>query len=221
MIDRIRRLGVFAVLPVLATFGACQRPTSTPSKPATAPVTVDKTTNESELNRIRLTEAAARRLAIETRPVEAKTLRQVRPYGAELLVPTGATIVVSCPVTGTLSAHPDRSFPRVGERLTMGQPLMELLPLLSPERAVLTPAERIRLAESKNLLAQSRVDAQGQVDQAAVQVEAAELALTRAEKLRMEQAGTARAVDEARAQLALTQKTLEAAQTRKQLVDGI
>jgi RND family efflux transporter MFP subunit len=136
-------------------------------------------------------------------------------------LPMGASIVVSAPLGGTLQAPSAAGGPRVGAAVTRKQTVFMLLPLLSPERAVLTPAERIRFAEARAALAQSRIDADGQVQQAKVQVEAAQIALARADRLLHEQAGTVRTVDEAQAQLSLAQKGLAAAENRKQLVDGI
>jgi membrane fusion protein, heavy metal efflux system len=96
-----------------------------------------------------------------------------------------------------------------------------LLPMLSPERSVLTPAERIRMAEAKNALAQSRIDAEGLMQQATVQRDAAQIALERADRLLKDKAGSARTVDEAKAQLHLTEKALASATTRKEQVDGV
>ena len=76
-------------------------------------------------------------------------------------------------------------------------------------------------AQARNTIATSRIDADGQVQQAKVQVEAAQIMVDRAERLFREQAGTARAVDDAKAQLSLAQKTLDAAQLRKKLLDNI
>jgi membrane fusion protein, heavy metal efflux system len=148
-------------------------------------------------------------------------VRQLRPYGADVVLPTGASVIVSSPVTGTLQLPKGRTFPQVGQRVKANEPLLELLPLLSPERAVLTPAERVRFAEARNAVAQTQIDAEGQLQQAEVRVEAAQIALDRAQRLLREQAGTVRAVDEAQAQLKLAQKGLQAAKTRKQLVDNI
>jgi RND family efflux transporter MFP subunit len=146
---------------------------------------------------------------------------RTRPYGADIVLPTGATVIVSSPLAGTLKAADEQGFFQVGQQVKEGQPLLKLMPLLSPERSVLTPAERIRLAESKNALAQSRIDAEGQVQLATVQVEAAQIALERAERLLRDKAGTVRMVDEAKAQLMMAERTLAAAKTRKAQVDGV
>ncbi len=211
--------GLVTVLVIILC--GCQP--STPSSPQVAekPAKTTYPVVEAQLNTIELTEAAVQRLGLEVAAVEKRSMLRTRPYGADIVLPTGATVIVSAPLAGTLKSVDQQTQFRVGERVTEGRPLLNLLPLLSPERSVLTPAERIRFAEAKNTLAQSRIDAEGQVQQATVQVEAAQIALDRAEKLLREQAGTVRAVDEAKAQLQLAQKTLAAARTRKQQVDSV
>jgi len=85
----------------------------------------------------------------------------------------------------------------------------------------LTPAEQVRFAEAKNAVATARIDASGLVQQGEVQVEAAQIALDRAERLLRDQAGTVRAVDDAKAQLNLAKKTLQAAQARQRLLEQL
>jgi RND family efflux transporter MFP subunit len=93
----------------------------------------------------------------------------------------------------------------VGAAVVEKQPILTLTPLLSP-------AERITLSTQQ-------VDAGGQVQQAQTQVEANEIALNRAERLVRESVGSARVVDEAKAQLQLSQKALQAAISRKKILD--
>ena len=113
-------------------------------------------------------------------------------------------------------ASGDEAVPQPGTcKVARGQPIFLLLPLLSPERAVLTPAERIRFAEAKNALATSRIDAEGQVQQAQAQVDAAKISLDRAERLLRDEAGTVRAVDDAKAQQEIADKGLQAAASRR------
>jgi hypothetical protein len=91
-----------------------------------------------------------------------------------------------------------------GTNASVGQSVFTILPSLSP-------AELVRLA-------QSQIDADGQVDQARVQLDAAKTALGRAEQLVRDKAGTARAVDEARAQVGLAEAGLRTAQARRDLL---
>ena len=206
----------------LAILCGCEQKAATPTKVAAIPpAKVGTIVSEVNLNTMELTPEAVKRLGLETAAIELRDMRRIRAYGAELMLPGGALVIVSAPVTGTVKVPAGQQFPQTGLVVTAQQPLLELLPLLSAERAVLTPAERIRFAEARNSVAQSRIDAQGQVEQARVQVDAAQIALARAEQLLKDQVGTARAVDEAKAQLNLTQKTLSAAEARKKLVDSI
>ena len=212
-------LGALHLLPL---GGGC-RPAaqSAVSRTAVSPAKATRPVSESDLNTIELTAEAVQRLGLETRPVEERAMPRQRPYGADVVLPTGSAVIVSAPLAGTLQ-HPDgKQFPQVGQHVQEGDPLLGLLPLLSPERAVLTPAERIRFAGAKNAVARSQNDAEAQVQQATVQLDAARIAFERADRLLKEKAGTVRAVDEAQAQAQLAEKALEAARIRKKLVDGI
>jgi membrane fusion protein, heavy metal efflux system len=176
---------------------------------------------EDQLTTIELTEAAVKRLGVETTEVKSKSLPRRRVYGGEVTLPVGAAIIVSAPVAGTLQPPTDADVPRIGGAVREKQVVFRLLPLLSPERAVLTPAERIRFAEARNTIETSRIDAAGLVSQGEVQVDAARVALERAQRLLKDSVGTARAVDEAQAQLDLATKALAAAKARKKQLDAI
>lgn len=218
--DRISQSLVMFVL-LLSGIG-CQKPASTAGKTtSTPPAKISHPVSESDLNTFELTLDAVRRLGLETQPAVMRAMPRQRPYGADLLLPNGASILVSAPLAGTLQIQAEQKFPQIGTRVRKDEPLLSLLPMLSPEREVLTPAERIRLAEARNAVAQSQIDADAMVQQSTVQVEAATIALERADRLLKDKSGTVRNVDEAQAQLKLAEKALEAAQIRKQIVDGI
>lgn len=189
--------------------------------PAAKHAEVAHPVKETELNSVKLTEDAHRRLGVEVQPVQQRSMPRTRAFGAELALPTGAAVVVTAPVAGTLRDPSGFRFPQVGQPLQAGAPVLSLLPMLTPERLVLTPAERVRLAEVKATIAQTQIEAEGQVQQAKVQVEAAQIALKRAERLLSDNVGTRRAVDDARAQFELAEEAFSAAQQRKQLVDKI
>ncbi len=213
-------LALFASL-LLASLSGCHREAKSSKATAVPPSKVAHIAKEDQLNTITLTEKAAERLGITTALVEVRAVRRSRTYGGEVTLPPGAMIVVSAPFNGTLQAAGKSVVLEVGSAVAFGQPVFHLLPLLSPEREVLTPSERVRYAEARNAIATARIDAAGQVEQARVQVDAAQIALERAERLLREMAGTAKTVDEAKAQLALTEKGLAATKARKGQVDQI
>ena len=199
----------------------CHQEPKAPKSTSTGPAKVTKIATEDQLNTIVLTEKAEERLGIATALVEVRPVPRSRTYGGEVVLPTGALLLVSAPLSGTLQPAGKGPVPIVGATIKLGQPVFHLMPMLSPEREVLTPAERVRYAEARNAIATARIDAAGQVEQAAVQVDAAQIALDRAERLLREMAGTAKGVDDAKAQLSLAEKSLAAAKARKGQVDQI
>lgn len=84
------------------------------------------------------------------------------------------------------------------------QSVFTILPLM-------TPADQIQVAEAQ-------VNADGQVEAAKVQVQAAQVLLARAQRLLRDHAGSQRAVDEARVRLQLAHATLAEAHARRQLL---
>src|SRR5262245_22000447 len=212
------RIVAAIALTALGALG-CQKPAGKPA--AVTPAKVAAVAQEGKLNTVELTAEAEKRLGLTLATVVEKAVHRVRTYSGEIALPPGASLVISAPVGGKLQAPGSANVPEVGALVSARQPVFVLTPLLSPERDVLTPAERIALAQAKNAIATSRIDAAGQVEQARVQVEAAKIALDRAERLYRESAGTARAVDDAKAQYGIATKGLEAAQSRLKLLDEI
>jgi membrane fusion protein, heavy metal efflux system len=215
----------FAWRPIAVTWAAvvcagCHRPAPTPAKPP-SPAKVSHTAKEGDLNTIELTPEAEQRLGIKTAVVERRAMRRRRTYGGEVVLPTGASITVSAPTGGTLEAASQGSVPEAGTYVDRNQPVFLLLPLLSAERAVLTPAERISVAQARLQLSQAQVDADGQLEQSQAQVDAARINLKRADRLFKEQVGTAAVVDNAKAQFELAEKSLVAAQQRTALLEKI
>lgn len=211
------------VVGVLTWWSRGDKPTDLHGAPdkAASHAAAAATVDEASLNVIQLSADAAQRLGLDVKAIEQREMPRLKPYGAELALPTGAAVVVTSPLAGTIQVRSGSNFPQVGEAVVAEQPLLLLMPMLTPEREVLTPAERIRFAEAKATVAQSQIDADGLFQQAAVQVEAAKIALARADRLHQDNVGTLRAVDDAKAQLDVAVKGHDAARQRKALVDNI
>ena len=175
------------------------------AKPTPPPIqaTVPSPLKEDKINAVTLTADAEQRLALKTSLVERKSMKRVRTYGGEVTVPPGRTILVTSPLGGTLRT-PTTGVPRPGGRAGQGRVVFELLPLLTPE--------------GRANLASSRVTAEGQVNNAHTQLEAAGIALARARKLLSDMAGSQRMVDEAQAAYDTAKKTLEAAIAQRDLL---
>lgn len=204
--------GVVAALLVAGAGGAgwwlIYGPPAGAGKPAPPPIPADvpKVFKENEAVGITLTPDAEARLAIRTGLVERKAVGRVRVYGGEVTVPPGQAVVVSAPLAGVLKPM-NGTIPAAGMAVRRGQPLVQLLPILDPVgRANLTA---------------TKVEAQGQVENAQEQLRGATIALDRAKKVLAGGAGTQRAVDEAQVLVDVAAKTLAAATARKQLLDAV
>ena len=167
------------------------------------PATVTKVLKEDEINVVKLTPEAEQRIGIETAIVERRSIRQSRTYGGEVMVPLGQSVLVAAPLGGELQVT-DKGLPRPGARVRKGQPILSLSPLLTPE--------------ARTTLAAARVDAEGQIKNARTQVEGTRIAFQRAKKLLRDDVGSQRNVDETEAQHEFAQKTLEAAEARRDLL---
>lgn len=167
-----------------------------------------------------LTPKAEERLQISTVPVELKAVPRTRTVGGEIVVPDGASILVTAPVVGTLKTAEVKT-PVPGQFVTAGQVVFHLTPLLTPEREVPTAAERVAMANAKASLITAQITADGDAKQAQAQVEAAQIALNRAKRLFADKAGSERDVDDAIARLDIARKGWEAAQERKQQLDKL
>ncbi len=184
------------------------------------PAKVEKLPVETELALVTLTEAAERRLGIETVAVVEQSVAPRRTLGGEAIVPTGKTIVVSAPVAGMISVSADATMPLPGSRVSQGDAILSLVPLLSPERDVPTPAEQVQLVNARATLLAAQTVAQGDVDRGEAEVEAAKIILQRSLKLFQDRAGPRGAVDDAEAQVHIAESVLEASKLRaKQLSD--
>lgn len=213
-------------LPMLSGFvltaclmGCGTGSTSKPEK--TAPAKIEAHPNEQDIYRITLTPKAESRLGIQTVPLAIKPLPRHRTVGGEAMLPDGASLMVTAPVSGTVRMQESSRTPLPGSRLSAGQNVLTIDPLLSPERYVPSPAERVQMANAQVTLVTAQVAAEGDTKQAQAEVEAAEIALNRAEQLLRDRAGSARDVDDAKARLAIAQESLKAAQQRLKALKNI
>lgn len=209
-LQRLARIALTLALAATVAAGAWWLVSNTPTpkttdKPLPA-AKVGTVVKEDDLNSVTLTQAAEKRLGLTLAVVEKKAVRRVRVYGGEVTVPVGRTILVAAPLSGLLKA-PIGGVPKAGSAVKFGQPVFQLIPLLTPDgRATLSAA---------------LVDAKGQVNNASTQVELTHIALDRAQRVLKEGAGSQRLVDEAQAAYNLATKTLEAASARQAILKQV
>lgn len=170
-----------------------------------AAATVGNVVKEELLNTITLAKKTVERLGIKVEPVVTKSMRRTRLYGGEIITPVGRRGVVTAPFGGILKTMQGAT-PKEGDTVKKGQPIFTLLPLLT--------------AEARGASATAQVDADMQVKNASIQLQAAKTALTRARKLLSDEVGAKRNVEEAKAAYDIAEKTLEAAKARQNLLEG-
>lgn len=169
------------------------------SKPAAPPpaAVVSAHVAETSLATVTLQPQAEARLDLRVQPVEKRSAARRRVLGGEVVVPSGNALVVTAPVAGGIVA--EGAALRPGAPVKRGDVLLRLVPLAAVDRDLHAQARRA-------------------VDAARARDEAAAARLARAERLLADGAGTARAVEEARAERTVAQAELDAARTRMELV---
>lgn len=207
------------LIAALAAVGC--KPVEKKAEAHPSPAKVAAVQQEIKLNDIVLTPEAEQRLGITYSEVATKPINRVRSYAGEIALPPGASLVISAPVGGKLEAASSGNAPSVGMLVSANQPIFLLTPLLSPEREVLTPAEKISIEQTKAQIVTLRIEAAGQVALAKNVVDKAKLDLDRAEKLFRDSVGTKKTVDDAQAALVQANSTLQAAEERQKAVDSI
>ena len=181
---------------------------------ATAPAKVEMVPHESELATITLTADAETRLGISTVAAELRSVQQLRTFGGDVIIPSGKSIMISAPIAGVNTTTTESPIPTPGTRVKAGDLVLTLIPLLSPERDVPTPAEQVQMAGARATLVAAQVTAQGDVQRGRADVTATKIALDRAAKLFADRAGSQRAVDDAQAQANVAKAVLAAAEER-------
>ena len=212
---------LFILCCLLLLWSGCSRSDGSPSDHHESPATVEAHPDENTIFLVTLSEHAVERLGITTAAVRTERVERQRTFGGEVLAPVGNVITVSAPLPGTLGPLSEGAIPQPGTSVTAGQPVFSFVPMLSPERDVPTPAERVQMANAYASLASAQIIAEGDVRQAQAEVEAAQIVLDRAEQLLEDMVGTERAVDDARATHTIAERKLEAATTRADVLNSL
>ncbi len=185
-------------LGILLLLAAC-RPAPSPPQAAKPAAVVAK---DGDLLTVTLTPEAEQRLGIQTAALELRKTSASRLLPGEAVVPPGRELTVSAALAGTLGGAP----PRPGTRVTKGQTIFLLTPLLA--------------AESRASITAAQAEADGARAVALLQIEAAKTALARAEQLLQDKAGSRRAVEEAKVQSDTAQASLRSAEARLRAWDA-
>jgi cobalt-zinc-cadmium efflux system membrane fusion protein len=199
--------GVVGTLVAVGAAGAgwwlvMSKPTEA-AKPAPPPVPANVYYKEDQGTTVKLKPDAEAKLGLQVGEVKRQSAKRSRVYGGEVMIPQGRAVTVAAPLAGFLKPAPGVNLV-AGQLVRKGMPVFQLLPLLDP-------------VGRANLIA-ARVEADGQVQNAAEQLRNANIALARAKNVLEGGAGSQRMVDEAEAQVGVAKKLLEATTARRDLL---
>lgn len=186
---------LFRLLPVvgLLSLAGCSKD----EKPKhESPSEVQNPVKESDLTTVKITPQAEKRLGIRTVTLKTDQVQATREVGGEIQAVPGQAVTIVAPVQGTLRGGSGLT---AGQRVRQGQTLYQLVPL-PPERDLLTLNQG--------------------TEQARIQLRVTRARLQRAEELLADRAGSVRARDDARADVALAERNLADAQARKAAMSG-
>jgi len=177
-----------AFVAVLTAGCSREKPAAPHSEP---PAHVESPRKEADLTTVKLSAEAVKRLGIETVVVKLDSAAATRSLGGEVTVPEGRMLTVTAPVAGTVSAMSAQP----GSRVARGTRLLVLAPLSSSER-------------------DQSIEARRGVDASEADADAARRRVQRLESLLKEGAASVRSVEEARAQLQVSEAARNAARER-------
>lgn len=170
-----------AVVLALTAALACGRSPQASLPHAAPPAKVQNPVSEADLATVKLSLEAETRLGIRTALIEEKAVERTRRVGGEVVVPPGRALTVTAPIAGTVLAPVDALPPVAGAPVGKRQAVFRLRPL--PGSADLAAAD--------------------------ARLEAARARARRAEQLLEVGAGSGRAVEEAKADLAAAESTAQ------------
>jgi multidrug efflux pump subunit AcrA (membrane-fusion protein) len=115
---------------------------------AAPPAEIHNRIAESLLTTLSLTPATEPPLATE--PARRGTIPGYEVYGGEAMVSFGREVTVSAPIAGTVARPaPVSTWPRAGVHVRQDVEILRLLPVVAGQREVLSPADRISLADAR------------------------------------------------------------------------
>lgn len=211
-----------AILAVTCS-SSCSGDPSSGAKPAkkSSPAHVTNPRPESELSTVHLEAQAAARLGIAVEELAERPCPLVRTVPGDVMEVPGRSIALTAVFAGTLRAIPDQAFPAVGDAVRPDSTFLLLEPLLTPERDVLTPAERVNLARARADVELWKTDARNAIHVAEAELARATTIAEHAAKLVENDVGSERVEAETEADRTLAEARLNAAKERLAALEAI
>jgi membrane fusion protein, heavy metal efflux system len=159
------------------------------------------TISESQLNQVTISAESAKKLGITTSKVTLASRQPYKSYPADVSLSPASLAAYSTPFNGQVTLAQGL---QIGSRVKAGQLLFTITPVVAPETRL-------------NLLT-SLADAEGQLQAAEKQLSAYQLTLNRSTQLQSQRVGSQKAVDDARANVAIAETSLRTAQQKRDLL---
>jgi RND family efflux transporter MFP subunit len=185
-----------AVLALSVASAGCDQRAQPDAEP---PATIANPVKETELATIALSAEAARRLGIETAPVERRAVDRRRVFAGEAIVPPWREAHLTAPRAGYLLPPANHAPPLAGQLVQLGQPLFRIV-ALPPEGDATRLQEDVTIAEALVSNARNRAE--------------------RAAQLLRDSVGTPQDFEDAQVALRSAEAQLRGAQARLALVTG-
>lgn len=184
------------------------------------PAKIEGAVKEIDLTTITLTAEAEKRLGVTLTAVDMRVVVQTRMYGGEIIIPPGRSVIISAPLAGRVLAPESNAEITPGHAVKKGDTIFRLWPVLSSGAEALAASDRFALMRAQLDLSLAAISAEGQVAQAQVRVDVAAVRLSRAQELQDKNAGSLRALDDAKAEIDDARAALSAAQKRLELMNS-
>ena len=184
-----------AIWPILSLSGCGPTGATTAAKKAEAPAKVSGAPKEAELLTVTLTADAEKRLGVKLATIELKDAARTSIHAGEVVIPSGRLINVTSPFVGLIKSAGDGLMLEPGVAVKEGQPIFQLVPILSPE--------------AKAQIAPLLIESEGQVKAAVEQLNVARVRLDREQGMLRDKIGNPAAVVDAEATLKIAQTALK------------
>jgi len=164
-----------------------------------SPAKIDNPVEEYNLTTIKLTPRAEERLGIETAPALYRSMPGFMELGGEIIAPPGTEIKITAPLAGTVRLNSKGKSIYAGTKVKKGQEIMRLL-LMPPEQDFMGIQEEVAAKQ--------------------VEYDVALAKMARTEQMLKDGAASEKAFQEAQAELASAQASLNETKGKLNLLNG-
>lgn len=207
---------VTAILVSSLGIAHAQSAGSKPAGKTAANASVHQRVAESDLTTVELSAAAERRLRVELKKVEARSMPLRLSRSGVVEIPDTSQVRLVAPVSGSIAR--EQQLPAIGERIEAGQSLFCLRFGEDDEGRAFGRSDRLAVLRARADLEGQAAAANASVRQSTATRDMARAASERALELQRVAAGSAKAVEEAQAAVLVAEAALKGAEARAESI---